>query len=67
MKILWQARCITAKIALIEGMKKTEKLGAKYCFGGTGDFYKSIGFKEIANRELWKNVNAHSAWHSYFT
>jgi len=43
-----------ATIALVTGMKKTKKLGAKYCFGGTGEFYKSIGFKEIANREIWK-------------
>jgi hypothetical protein len=43
-----------AKVAVVEGMKKTKKFGAKYCFGGTGEFYKSIGFKEIANRELWR-------------
>jgi hypothetical protein len=28
-----------ATVALVEGMKKTKELGAKYCFGGTGDFY----------------------------
>ena len=43
-----------AKAALIEGMKKTKELDAKYCFGGTGEYYKSIGFNAIANRELWK-------------
>jgi hypothetical protein len=43
-----------AKAALIEGMKKTKELGAKHCFGGTGEFYKNFGFNEIANRELWK-------------
>jgi hypothetical protein len=43
-----------ATIALAEGMKKTKKLGAKYCFGGTREFYHDIGFKTIANRELWK-------------
>jgi len=43
-----------ATAALVEGMKKTKELGAKYCFGGTGEFYKSIGFNAIANRELWK-------------
>jgi len=43
-----------ATIALVEGMKKTKKLGAKYCFGGTGEFYESIGFYAIMNRELWK-------------
>lgn len=43
-----------ATIALVEGMKKTKALGAKYCFGGTREFYHNIGFKIIANRELWK-------------
>jgi predicted N-acetyltransferase YhbS len=43
-----------ATIALARGMKKTKELGAKYCFGGTGEFYHSIGFNIIANRELWK-------------
>jgi GNAT superfamily N-acetyltransferase len=43
-----------ATIALAEGMKKTKKIGAKYCFGGTREFYHDIGFKTIANRELWK-------------
>ena len=43
-----------ATVALIEGMKKTKELGAKYCFGGTGEFYKNFGFKAIANRELCK-------------
>jgi hypothetical protein len=43
-----------ATIALVEGMKKTKALGAKYCFGGAGEFYYSIGFEIIANRELWK-------------
>jgi len=41
-------------MALVEGMRKTKALGAKYCFGGTREFYHSIGFKTIANRELWK-------------
>jgi len=43
-----------ATVAIVEGMKKTKALGANYCFGGTGKFYKSIGFNVIANRELWK-------------
>jgi hypothetical protein len=43
-----------ATIALVEGMKKTKELGAKYCFGGEMDYYKKIGFDVIANRELWK-------------
>lgn len=41
------------KLALVEGMKKTKAFGAKYCFGGTVEFYKRVGFKTIANRELW--------------
>ncbi len=43
-----------ATIALIEAMKKTKELGAKYCFGGVPDFYKSIGFETICFREEWK-------------
>jgi ribosomal protein S18 acetylase RimI-like enzyme len=43
-----------ATIALVEGMKKTKALGAKYCFGGTREFYHSIGFETIGNRELGK-------------
>ena len=41
------------KLALVEGMKKTKALGAKYCFGGESDFYKRLGFKTIASRQLW--------------
>lgn len=44
------------QIALIEGMKKTKQEGATYCFGGSIDFYKNMGFKEIAKRELWKRT-----------
>jgi len=43
-----------ATLAVVEAIKKTKRLGAKYCFGGTGEFYSSIGFKEISNRELWR-------------
>jgi ribosomal protein S18 acetylase RimI-like enzyme len=43
-----------ATIALVEGMKKTKAIGAKYCFGGVREFYYDIGFKTIADRELWK-------------
>jgi len=43
-----------ATIALVEGMKRTKELGAKYCFGGGIDYYKKIGFDVIANKELWK-------------
>lgn len=43
-----------ATIALTEAMMKTKTLGAKYCFGGDGEFYTAIGFETIMNRELWK-------------
>ena len=43
-----------ACIALTEAMKKTKALGAKYCFGGGGEFYSAIGFETICNRESWK-------------
>jgi GNAT superfamily N-acetyltransferase len=43
-----------ATVCLTEAMKKTKKLGARYCFGGAREFYTAIGFKEICNRELWK-------------
>jgi predicted N-acetyltransferase YhbS len=43
-----------ATIALTEAMKKTKGLGAKYCFGGTREFYFSIGFETFTNIEIWK-------------
>ena len=43
-----------AAYALTESMKKTAKEGARYCFGGDMDFYRSMGFKKIMTRELWK-------------
>lgn len=43
-----------AAIALTEAMKKTKALGAKYCFGGTPDFYITMGFETICNRQLWR-------------
>jgi len=42
-----------ATIALIEGMKKTKKLGMKYCFGGTHKFYYDIGFETAGYIEFW--------------
>lgn len=45
-----------ATIALTEGMRKTKELGAKYCFGGVTEFYTTIGFETICNRELWKKA-----------
>jgi len=41
------------KLALVEGMRKTKALGAKYCFGGSNEFYTKIGFETITSRELW--------------
>jgi hypothetical protein len=43
-----------ATIALTEAMKKTKLLGAKYCFGGSGKYYSSIGFETLTNIEIWK-------------
>jgi len=45
-----------ATMALTEAMKKTKDLGAKYCFGGVMDFYKSLGFETICFREKWEKV-----------
>lgn len=45
-----------ATIALTEAMKKTKELGAKYCFGGVSEFYKSIGFETICLREKWEKI-----------
>ena len=45
-----------ATIALTEAMKKTKALGAEYCFGGGREFYTSIGFEHICNREIWERV-----------
>ena len=41
-----------ATITLTEAMKKTKALGAEYCFGGSMDFYKAIGFETVCNWEL---------------
>ncbi len=43
-----------ATVALTAAMKKTKSRGAKYCFGGSREFYTSIGFDILCNRELWK-------------
>lgn len=43
-----------ATICLTEAMKKTKAFGAKYCFGGGREFYTSVGFDHVCNRELWK-------------
>jgi len=43
-----------ATAALTEAMKKTKKLGARYCFGGSREFYSAIGFETVCNWELWE-------------
>ena len=43
-----------ATVALTEAMKKTKALGARYCFGGSREFYTAIGFEAIGNSEFWK-------------
>ncbi len=43
-----------ATICLTEAMKKTKALGAKYCFGGSREFYTDIGFDTACHRQLWK-------------
>ena len=45
-----------ATIALTEGMKKTKKLGATYCFGGVREFYHCIGFETVCHREKWTKM-----------
>jgi GNAT superfamily N-acetyltransferase len=42
-----------ATLALTEAMKKTQKYGATYCFGGSREFYFAIGFEEVFRRETW--------------
>ena len=43
-----------ATVCLTEAMKKTKELGAKYCFGGSREFYTDIGFETIMNVETRK-------------
>jgi len=45
-----------ATIALMEGMKKSQKYGAKYCFGGQREFYRIIGLENIGKRIMWKKT-----------
>lgn len=42
-----------AAYALVNSMKKTKSLGAKYCYGGVFKFYTNLGFEKVCNRELW--------------
>ena len=43
-----------AKAALLIGMAKTRKLGAKYCYGGVFDYYKNLGFEDAGKRLAYK-------------
>ncbi|HEQ78800.1 MAG TPA: GNAT family N-acetyltransferase, partial [Euryarchaeota archaeon] len=45
-----------ASIAITQAMKKTKKLGAKYCFGGVFKFYESTGFETTGYREKWEKI-----------
>lgn len=45
-----------ATIALTEGMKKTRKYGATYCFGGASEYYHTIGFETVCHREKGNKV-----------
>ncbi len=45
-----------ATVAVTELMKRTEPLGATYCFGGAPDFYPKIGFETSCHRDLWSRT-----------
>jgi GNAT superfamily N-acetyltransferase len=45
-----------AEVALTDAMRDTQKLGAKWCNGGSGEFYSQIGFESIMNREKWERT-----------
>ncbi|ASA20561.1 hypothetical protein B9T62_06965 [Paenibacillus donghaensis] len=45
-----------ATVAVTELMKRTEQLGATYCFGGAPDFYPKIGFETACHREMWSKT-----------
>lgn len=45
-----------ATIALMEGVRKSRKYGAKYCFGGQREFYGIIGFENVGKRIMWKKT-----------
>jgi len=42
-----------AAYALVNSMKKTKALGAKYCYGGVMKFYTNLGFEKVCERQLW--------------
>jgi hypothetical protein len=37
-------------------MKKTVKEGAKYCFGGSREFYSAMGFETVGVRVFWEKT-----------
>ncbi len=43
-----------AKVALMIGMEKTQKLGAKYCYGGVFEYYNNLGFEDAGKRQIYK-------------
>ncbi len=45
-----------AHIALTEAMKKTVKEGAKYCYGGSREFYSAMGFETVGVRVFWEKT-----------
>lgn len=45
-----------ATVALMESMKRTQKFGATYCFGGENEFYSKIGFEQIHYYQQWNKV-----------
>ncbi|GAA4653312.1 hypothetical protein GCM10023142_04500 [Anaerocolumna aminovalerica] len=45
-----------ASVALMEAMKKTTYFGATYCFGGSNEFFSSMGFEVLGYREGWEKT-----------
>ncbi|HPE90172.1 MAG TPA: GNAT family N-acetyltransferase [Spirochaetales bacterium] len=45
-----------AAYALQAAMKKTQKLGATYCIGGSDEFYTRLGFRIVCATEHWKKT-----------
>lgn len=45
-----------ARYALCDAMKHTQRLGARYCFGGAMGFYDALGFTQAAQRQMWRKT-----------
>lgn len=43
-----------AKILLMEAMKASVKYGAKYCIGGSIEYYQNIGFEKVSENIYWE-------------